>query len=143
MSVHVTFSSKTRLLYFSVMACWVRTSSVARMPDKRRFFNFEPPAAEPSPLGPASGAAVVLKHRLEELAGDGVRQQPLAILREGRRGPHRCVHTEAHEPAEQQVVLELLDEQPLAPLGVEDLQQQVAERLLRTGPTRRRCLCIG
>ena len=91
MSVHVTFSSKKRLLYFSVMACWERTSSVARIPDKRRIFNFEPPAAEPSPLGPASGAVVVRKHRLEELAGDGARQQPLAILRERRRGPHRWV----------------------------------------------------
>ena len=43
MSVRVTFGSKRMLSYFSVLACWVRTSSVARMPDKRRFLNCEPP----------------------------------------------------------------------------------------------------
>ena len=62
------------------------------------------------------------------------------FLRERRRRPHRVVHRQADKPAEQQVVVQLLHQQPLAPHGVEHLQQQRAQQLLRRDrrPTRLR-----
>ena len=42
----------------------------------------------------------------------------------------RLVQAQADEPAKQQVVLELLDQQPLAPHRIQHLQQQRAQQLL-------------
>ena len=58
-------------------------------------------------------------------------QQSVPILGEHRRGPDRLVHLQAHEPAEQQVVVELLHQQPFAANRVEDLQQLRPEQPLR------------
>jgi hypothetical protein len=68
---------------------------------------------------------------LEERTGDVAGEQALAILREGGWCPHRVVHRQAHEPAKQQVVLQLLDQHPLATNRVEHLQQQRAQQMLR------------
>ncbi len=40
-------------------------------------------------------------------------QQSIAVLGEHRMVPHRVVHAKAHKPAEQQVVVDLLDQQTL------------------------------
>jgi hypothetical protein len=62
-------------------------------------------------------------HALKEAVGHGVLQQPIAILREDRRHPDRFIHLQAHEPPKQDVVIELLHQQPLTPNRVEQLQQ--------------------
>ena len=70
------------------------------------------------------------QHPLEEGPGDVPAQQALPVLGEHRRVPDPVIHAEAHEPAEQQVVVQLLHELPLAPDRVQPLQQQGAEQLL-------------
>lgn len=57
------------------------------------------------------GRPRLLDHRLEEMARDLVFQQAIMVLAEGRRVPHRLIHAQADEPAEQQVVADLLDQQ--------------------------------
>ena len=57
--------------------------------------------------------------------------KPIAILREHRHVPDSIVHLEPHEPTEQQVVLELLHQHPLAANRVEHLKQQGPQQLLR------------
>jgi hypothetical protein len=59
----------------------------------------------------------------EEAPGDLLIQEPIPILREHRRHPDRLVHVHADEPAKQQVVVQLLYEQPLAADRVADLEQ--------------------
>ena len=54
----------------------------------------------------------------------------IAVLREGRRRPRRIIHTQVDEPAKQKIVLQLLDEHPLAAPGGERLQQQGAQPLV-------------
>jgi hypothetical protein len=44
-----------------------------------------------------------------ELLQDVAALQPLAVLGEGRGIPHRIVRRQSDEPAQQQVVVELLD----------------------------------
>ena len=48
-----------------------------------------------------------------------------------RRRPDRVVHAEPHEPAKQQVVIQLLHQLPLAADRVQGLQQQGPQQLLR------------
>ena len=45
--------------------------------------------------------------------------------------PYGVVHAKAHKPAEQQVVVDLLDQQPLRTHGVEHLQQKRPQDVLR------------
>ena len=52
-----------------------------------------------------------------------VREQPVAMLGKRRGMPDRVIHIQPDEPPEQQVVVELFHEQPLAPHRVEHLQQ--------------------
>ena len=63
--------------------------------------------------------------------GDIACQQPLAVLGEHRHVPHRRVHRQADEPAEQHVVGQLLHQLPLGADAVEGLQQQRPQQLLR------------
>ena len=70
------------------------------------------------------------KHALEERARDVARQQPLPVLGEDRGVPDRVIHAQAHEPAKEQVVIELLHELPLAADRVEELEQQRTQQLL-------------
>src|SRR5258708_3736234 len=58
-------------------------------------------------------------------------QQTLAVLAEYRGHPHRLIHVQPHKPAEQQVVIKLLHQQPLAAHRVQHLQQQGPQQLLR------------
>ena len=60
-----------------------------------------------------------------------MRQQAVAILREGRVIPDRIIERQAHEPAKQQVVTQLLAQLPFAADRVEHLQQQSPDQLLR------------
>ena len=64
------------------------------------------------------------QHRLEERRRNVAIQQPIPILREGRRRPHRVIHLQVNEPAEQGFVLQLLHQLSLTPNGVERLQQR-------------------
>ena len=58
-------------------------------------------------------------------------QQPVPILGEHRRVPDRVIHVQADKPAEQQVVVQLLHQHPLAANRVQHLQQQGPQQLLR------------
>jgi hypothetical protein len=60
-----------------------------------------------------SGVSRLLEHVREKGLGDIPSQQAIAILGERGRCPHRVVHRQAHESAEQQVVLQLFHQQPL------------------------------
>ena len=70
------------------------------------------------------------QHRLEELRGDLALQEPVAVLGEHRHVPDRRVHRQADEPAEQQVVVQLLHELALRAHRIESLQQQRPQQLL-------------
>lgn len=70
------------------------------------------------------------QHRAEERLRDVPREQAIAVLGEDRRHPNRIVRREPDEPAVEQIVIQLLHELPLAPNGVEYLQQERAEELL-------------
>lgn len=59
----------------------------------------------------------------EELPHDGFRQQPLPVLRKGRRRPHAVIHGKADEPAVQEVVLDVLHQLPLGADGKEHLDK--------------------
>lgn len=61
-----------------------------------------------------------LRHRLVE--------RPVAIERERRVIPHRIVDVQAHEPAKQQVVLNLLHQQTFAAHAVDYLQQHCMQQ---------------
>jgi hypothetical protein len=67
----------------------------------------------------------------EEVGGHPAVEQALAVLGERRGVPRLVVELQADEPAEEQVVLELLDELPLAADRVEELEQQRPHELLR------------
>ena len=66
----------------------------------------------------------LLQDLLEELPGDLLLQKPLPILRKGGRMPDLVIHAQADEPPEEQVVIELLDQHPLASDAVEHLDQK-------------------
>jgi hypothetical protein len=68
---------------------------------------------------------------VEELPGDIAGEEALPVLGEHGCVPDRVVHRQADEPPEQQIEVELLHQQPLAPDAVERLQQQGAQQLLR------------
>src|SRR5215471_13279195 len=77
---------------------------------------------------------------LEEGPCDLAAQQALPILGEHGGVPDRIVHLQAHEPPEQQVIVQLLHQQPLAPDRVQHLQQQGTQQLLggNRGPANNR-----
>jgi hypothetical protein len=84
------------------------------------------------------------EHFCEERIGDVAREQAVPVFGKRGRVPHRIVHAEAHEPAVEHAVIELLDQQSLAPNAVQHLQQQCPEELLGRdrGPARRRIQAI-
>ena len=77
---------------------------------------------------------VLLSGQLQNLLEKGLRyralQQSLPVLGKHRRIPNRIVHVQAHKPAEQQVVVQLLQQQSLATHRVEHLQQQRSQQFL-------------
>ena len=78
--------------------------------------------------------------RKEALCYIGV-QQPVAVLRKHGVVSDRFVHAQADEPAKQQVVVDLLDQQAFRTHGEEDLQLQRSQhRLRRYRRTARSCV---
>jgi hypothetical protein len=73
----------------------------------------------------------LLNNRVEQVSCDIGTEQSVAVLAESRVVPDRLVDRQPHKPAKQQVVLELLDQQPLAADRIEHLQQQSANQALR------------
>src|SRR6266571_1475966 len=73
----------------------------------------------------------LLEHGLEESFGYVPFEQPLAVLGEHGHIPNGVVHVQAHEPAEQQIVVELFHQQPFASHRVQRLQQKRPQQLLR------------
>ena len=69
-------------------------------------------------------------HLVEEAAHDLVIEEALAVFCEGRGVPDRIIRAHAHKPAEQQVVVQLLQQKPLRTNPVERLQQRVKQQLL-------------
>jgi hypothetical protein len=67
---------------------------------------------------------------LQEPAHHLLIEQPLAILGECGGVPDRIIRTEPHKPAEQQVVVELLQQKALRSDPVEGLQQRGQQQLL-------------
>ena len=82
----------------------------------------------------------LLVHRSKELLRHFAVEQPVAVLGEDRMVPHRVVHAQADKPAEQQVIVKLLDQLPLRAHRVERLQQQRPQNILGCdrGPPRAR-----
>src|SRR6202522_729481 len=64
------------------------------------------------------------QHPLEKRLGNLFLQQALSILAVHRVIPHRLVPLHSYKPAEQQVVLHLLDQHAFTAYRIEDLQQQ-------------------
>ena len=73
----------------------------------------------------------LLYDRIEQCTGDIRLEQSIAVLAEGRVIPHRLIHRQPDEPSEQKVVLERLDQQPLAANRIKNLQQQCPNEPLR------------
>src|SRR5271169_120634 len=72
-----------------------------------------------------------LQHPREKGRRDLLVQQSLPVLAVHRVIPHHLVHLHPHEPPEQQVVLQLLDQHSLAAYRIENLQQQGPKQPLR------------
>jgi hypothetical protein len=70
----------------------------------------------------------------KEGPGDVALQQPIPILGKRGRHPYGIVHRQAHKPAKQQVVLELLHQHPLAAHRIQHLEQQRQRIVATTGP---------
>ena len=68
---------------------------------------------------------------LQEQPHDVVIEELIAVFCECGRMPDHIVGAQAHKPAEQQVVVELLQQQPLGADPVERLQQRGQQQLLR------------
>jgi hypothetical protein len=66
----------------------------------------------------------------EELAHHAFLEQPIAVGRKARVVPHRLVLTQADEPAEHHVEIEMLDQRPLRANGEQALQQQGTKQAL-------------
>ncbi len=66
----------------------------------------------------------MLDNALEEFARNVGLEQAVAVFRIGRVVPHRIIDAEAHEPPEQQVVIELLDQLALGTERIKRLQQR-------------------
>jgi hypothetical protein len=75
--------------------------------------------------------AGLVHHLPEETPGDVGFQQAVPVLGEGGVIPDRVVHGQSDEPAEQQVVVDLLDQQTLGAHRVQDLKERGAQQLLR------------
>ena len=70
------------------------------------------------------------QHALKESFRNIPFQQSLPVLGERAGIPHFIVHTQSHEPPEQQVVIQLFHQQPLTSHRIQHLQQQRPQQLL-------------
>ena len=73
----------------------------------------------------------MVQKRAHELRKHLAALQPVAVLREHGRVPNRVVGRKPHEPAVQEIVIQLLHQLPLRTDAVEHLQQQCTQQLLR------------
>jgi hypothetical protein len=64
------------------------------------------------------------QHRGKELLRHLAREQPVAVLREYRGFPYRVLNAQSDKPAEQQIVINPLDQLPLRADRIEGLRQQ-------------------
>lgn len=78
-----------------------------------------------------AGLRRFLGHGLEEDLRDVALEEAVSVLGEDGDVPDPVIHGEVDKPAEQEVVIQLLHELPLAPHAVEGLQQERSEELLR------------
>jgi hypothetical protein len=74
---------------------------------------------------------VLRQHGSEKLRSDVALEQPVAVLGERRGIPHRVLNAEPDKPAEQQIMVDPLDQLPLRPDRIKRLQQQRAHQPLR------------
>ena len=88
-------------------------------------------------VGEQTPLACLLKDSSEESVSDVPVKQALAVLGEHSHIPNRIVHVQTNEPAEQQVVIQLLHQHALAAHGIKHLEQERTQQLLRCyrGPT--------
>ena len=68
---------------------------------------------------------------LQEQPHDVVMEEPITVLGERSGMPDHIVGAQAHKPAEQQVLVEVLQQQPLGADPIERLQQRGQQQLLR------------
>jgi hypothetical protein len=73
----------------------------------------------------------VCQDRCHQFARDVSRQQPVAVLGEHRRHPHRLVDAETNEPTEQQIVLQLFHQLAFGADREQDLDQRRTQQALR------------
>ncbi len=73
----------------------------------------------------------LLQHSFQQLLAHRARDQTFPVLAEHCRIPHHVVHLQTHEPAEQQVVVQLLHQLPLRPYRVQHHHQQRTQKPLR------------
>ncbi len=109
---------------------------------------FQQRAVDGEMLGGQQATTACLLHDIfKEGPGDIALQQPIAVLGEGGRRPHRVVHRQPHKPPKQQVVLQLLHQHPLAAHGIQHLEQQCPQQMLgrnrRDGRSSRRSRRTG
>jgi hypothetical protein len=62
------------------------------------------------------------QYLVKEGMGDIPLQQALPVLANGRGVPDGIIHVHAHKPPKQQVIIELLSQQPRTANGVEHLE---------------------
>jgi hypothetical protein len=74
---------------------------------------------------------VLRQHRDEKLARHLAIQQPVAVLGEAAGIPHRILDAKSDKPAEQQVVVDALDQLTLRADRIKGLQQQGSHQPLR------------
>src|SRR5581483_5377194 len=72
-----------------------------------------------------------LKHSREKCIDYIAIPKPLPVLAESRRIPDVIIHAQTDEPAEQHVVIKLVDQHPLASHAVQYLKQRCSKQLLR------------
>src|SRR5262245_51728068 len=70
------------------------------------------------------------QHSFQELACNISVQQAVAVLREGRVVPNRIVDSQPDEPAEQQIVIDLLHQLALRAHGIKRLQKRGTQQPL-------------
>jgi len=75
----------------------------------------------------------VIQDRRQQPGRHLAREQPVAVGGERGRVPHRIVDPEAHKPAEQKIVVQLLHEQPLRAAGLNPAIQRLLDARLKAG----------
>lgn len=122
MEVHVRVATRGRRIVLAVAS----THAL----DRRPGFNERPIDTEvlrgEQPLAPRPPADAP-----QQLPRHPILNQPVPVLGEGRVIPDPIIHRQTHEPAKQQVVVQLLTQEPLGADRVQHLQHQCSHQTLR------------